>query len=136
MANVKNNTATQETRRRLLTAAGEVFAERGFHDATIKQITDRAGASLASVNYHFSDKAELYAAVIRQIGEKIVDRIPPDDQLTGTASVRFRQFIQWYCVQRARLHLAALGADPGGSRSDATDRRLRGTFATLHPAAL
>lgn len=99
MANVKNNSASQETRRRLLEAGGEVFAERGFHDATIKQITDRAGASLASVNYHFRDKAELYAAVIRQIGEKIVDRIPPDDQLTGSASMRFRQFIQWYCVR-------------------------------------
>lgn len=64
MPNVKNNVAAQETRRKLIDAAGEVFAERGLHAATIKQITDRAGVNTAAINYHFSDKFELYAAVI------------------------------------------------------------------------
>src|SRR3984957_10012614 len=99
MANIKNNSASQETRRRLLIAAGEVFAERGFHAATIKDITDRAGASLASVNYHFSDKSELYAAVLRRIGEEAAEIIPPDSELTGDAANRFRQFIRWYCTK-------------------------------------
>lgn len=99
MPNIKNNSASQDTRRRLLQAAGEIFAERGYYAATIKEITDRAGASLASVNYHFQDKSELYAAVLRQIGERIIERIPPDDQLTGTPEMRFRQFIQWYCLK-------------------------------------
>ena len=99
MANVKNNSASQDTQRRLLQSATEVFADRGYHAATIKEITDRAGASLASVNYHFRDKCELYAAVLRQIGEKIAEKIPPDDQLTGAAPMRFRQFIQWYCLK-------------------------------------
>jgi TetR/AcrR family transcriptional regulator, regulator of cefoperazone and chloramphenicol sensitivity len=65
MPNVKNNVAAQETCRKLINAAGEVFAERGLHAATIKQITDRAGVNTAAINYHFSDKFELYAAVIR-----------------------------------------------------------------------
>src|SRR3984885_4406821 len=97
MANVKNNSATQETRRRLLQAAGEVFADRGFHAATIKEITDRAGASLASVNYHFRDKAELYAAVLRRIADEVAEVIPPDDQLVGDAATRFRQFVHYFC---------------------------------------
>jgi TetR/AcrR family transcriptional regulator, regulator of cefoperazone and chloramphenicol sensitivity len=99
MPNVKNNTASQYTRSRLLEAAADVFAERGYHAATIKEITDRAGASLASVNYHFRDKSELYAAVLRQIGERIVHAIPPDEQLIGSPETRFRQFIQWFCVK-------------------------------------
>lgn len=99
MANVKNNSASQETRRRLLRAAGEIFAERGFHAATIKDITDRAGASLASVNYHFRDKSELYAAVLRHIGEDAVQIIPPDDQLIGNPRRRFRAFIRLYCLR-------------------------------------
>lgn len=65
MANVKDNAASQETRRKLINAAGEVFAERGFHAATLQEITDRAGANKAAVNYHFRDKRELYAAVVR-----------------------------------------------------------------------
>lgn len=65
MANVKDNAASQETRRKLISAAGEVFAERGFHAATLQEITDRAGVNKAAVNYHFRDKRELYAAVVR-----------------------------------------------------------------------
>jgi len=97
VANVKNNSASQETRRRLLTAAGEIFAEHGFHLATIKQITDRAGASLASVNYHFVDKAALYAAVLQGLAEESVHLIPPDEKLNGDATNRLRQFIQFLC---------------------------------------
>lgn len=69
MANVKDNVAAKETKRRLMDAAGAVFAERGFERATIKQITTRAGVSMAAVNYHFSDKNELYYQVIRHAHE-------------------------------------------------------------------
>jgi AcrR family transcriptional regulator len=99
MANVKNNSATQETRRRLLMAAGEVFAERGFHAATIKDITDRAGASLASVNYHFRDKSELYAAVLRHIAQDKIEIIPGDEELAGSAGRRFKSFVKIYCLR-------------------------------------
>ncbi len=65
MPNMKNNAAAQETRRKLMDAGGEIFAERGLYAATIKQITDRAGVNVAAINYHFRDKFELYAAVVR-----------------------------------------------------------------------
>jgi TetR/AcrR family transcriptional regulator, regulator of cefoperazone and chloramphenicol sensitivity len=55
----------QEKRRRLLEAAGEVFAERGFKGATIQEISQRANANIASVNYHFRDKETLYHEVFR-----------------------------------------------------------------------
>lgn len=49
-----------ETRERLLEAAGEVFAEQGFKAATIREICERAHANIAAVNYHFRDKETLY----------------------------------------------------------------------------
>jgi len=54
-----------DTRRRLLEAAGEVFAEKGFQAATVREICSRAEANVAAVNYYFGDKQRLYVEVVR-----------------------------------------------------------------------
>lgn len=58
--------ASERTRERLIDAAGEMFAELGFHHTTVRQICERAGANIAAVNYHFKDKTGLYTEVVRQ----------------------------------------------------------------------
>jgi AcrR family transcriptional regulator len=55
-----------ETRERIVRAAGEVFGRHGFDGTTIRQITKRAGVNVAAVNYHFRDKGELYLRVLRE----------------------------------------------------------------------
>lgn len=51
------------TKERLIEAAGPVFAEKGYRDATVAEICEAAGANIAAVNYHFGDKESLYDAV-------------------------------------------------------------------------
>ena len=62
----KSHHLARDSREILLAVAGEIFAERGYETATIKEITDRAGANVASVNYYFRDKLGLYTEVLRQ----------------------------------------------------------------------
>ncbi len=52
------------TKGRLLDAAEALFAEHGFPGTSLRAITQLAGANLAAVNYHFSTKENLFAAVI------------------------------------------------------------------------
>lgn len=53
------------TAERLLEAAAQVFADRGFEHATVREVCRRAGANVAAVNYHFASKERLYLETIR-----------------------------------------------------------------------
>ena len=63
--------APPDTRSQLLDAAERLFAEHGFRGASVRAITELAGANLAAVGYHFGSKAELLAAVVRRVVEPI-----------------------------------------------------------------
>src|SRR4051794_38579300 len=54
---------TGETRRVLLDAAREVFAERGFAEASVAEVVERAGSSVGSLYHHFGGKSELFLAL-------------------------------------------------------------------------
>jgi TetR/AcrR family transcriptional regulator, regulator of cefoperazone and chloramphenicol sensitivity len=58
-----------ETRQRLLDAAAQLFAERGYQQVSIRDICTAANANVASVNYYFHDKWGLYEELIRTVIE-------------------------------------------------------------------
>jgi AcrR family transcriptional regulator len=64
------------TRLRLIQAAGEVFAEKGFRAAQVRDICRRANANVAAVNYHFRNKAALYEAVLRHAHRSAMEKYP------------------------------------------------------------
>lgn len=55
--------AQSETVDRILDAAEELFAERGFSETSLRMITSKAKVNLAAVNYHFGSKNALIHAV-------------------------------------------------------------------------
>ncbi len=55
--------AQSETVDRILDAAEQLFAERGFSETSLRQITSKAKVNLAAVNYHFGSKNALIQAV-------------------------------------------------------------------------
>lgn len=81
----------KETRRRLLDAACEVFARKGYRNAKVADICRRAGANVASVNYYFGDKDSLYKEAYLQALKRIGERFFP-----GTASGSFQDQLRSY----------------------------------------
>jgi AcrR family transcriptional regulator len=62
-ANAWRWSRTAETRKGMLAAAREVFTERGFADASVADVVERAGSSVGSLYHHFGGKAELFLAL-------------------------------------------------------------------------
>jgi AcrR family transcriptional regulator len=91
---VSDSDSPSPIERRLLEAAGEVFAEKGYRATTIRQIIQRAGANIAAVNYHFGGKAELYAATIRYTRLASVRQHPiQHSQMNASAAERLHAFV-------------------------------------------
>jgi TetR/AcrR family transcriptional regulator, regulator of cefoperazone and chloramphenicol sensitivity len=88
------------TRSRIIEAAGQVFADRGFEAATVRDICHAAGANIAAVNYYFGDKQRLYIQAVlaahRSRMEQAVlpnwfEGTPPETKLTDFIATFIRR---------------------------------------------
>ncbi|GGN30802.1 TetR family transcriptional regulator [Streptomyces kronopolitis] len=68
----------QGTRLRLLDAASELFAERGYERATVRDIADRAGANQALLFRYFGSKKALFGEVMARGGQEQLRSTPAD----------------------------------------------------------
>ena len=69
----------RRTRERIVLAAMDVFAERGFRDATHETIAKAAGANKALINHHFGDKKTLY----REVWKRLLDLASREHPVSG-----------------------------------------------------
>lgn len=66
------------TRERLLAAASELFAERGYERATVRDIAARAGVNQALLFRHFGSKRALFGETMSRGGLERLRATPPD----------------------------------------------------------
>jgi TetR/AcrR family transcriptional regulator, regulator of cefoperazone and chloramphenicol sensitivity len=65
-----------DTRQRLLDAAEQVFSEKGFKAASVREICNKAGANIAAINYYFGDKESLYIETVKYAHRSCIEGAP------------------------------------------------------------
>ncbi len=66
----------EDTRAKIVEAAGPIFAAHGFDATTVREICAAAGVNVASIAYHFGDKLSLYLEVVRQVRQACAAQFP------------------------------------------------------------
>lgn len=110
-----------QTQQKILDAAQSLFAESGFNDTSLRQITAKAEVNLASVNYHFGSKKELIQAVLQRYLQVLMPRLDSEfdcllahgqqHDLTQILSVFVKPLLELNLLQKrgTRIFLQLLG---------------------------
>ncbi|MEV7858853.1 TetR/AcrR family transcriptional regulator [Streptomyces hirsutus] len=111
---------TPDAARRLLLAAVEAFAERGYHATTTRDIAGRAGMSPAALYIHYKTKEELLHRISRIGHEKALDILRTAARAEGSPTRRLAEavssFVRWHAGGRTtarvvQYELDSLGPD-------------------------
>jgi AcrR family transcriptional regulator len=96
-------TDQDSTRLRILEAAGQLFAGKGFDSITVREITQLAGVNVAAVNYHFRSKEDLYIEAVRLAGSSCDQTTPPPTDVEQfPPEQRLRAFIHVFVTRMKR----------------------------------
>jgi AcrR family transcriptional regulator len=111
-------------RERIVEAALEAFAEKGYRGASTREIAERAGTNQGLITYHFPSKEELWRAaadrIMGRLGTRLERRL--DTLRTEEPRVRAREAIREFVrFSAAHPELFRLMADEGKN----TDDRMR-----------
>ncbi len=71
----KAREAPSSTKARILAAAEEVFAARGFDGSSTREIAAKAGVNISSLHYHWESKETLYLAVFQDVYDRIISLV-------------------------------------------------------------
>jgi AcrR family transcriptional regulator len=91
----------RNARAALLKAAAAVFAARGFRDATVDEVAERAGYSKGAVYWHFDGKDDLFAALVDERVDRVtwemvelLESAPPGQDMGPEAGRRFVELLR------------------------------------------
>lgn len=120
---------TPDAARRLLLAAVEAFAERGYHATTTRDIAGRAGMSPAALYIHYKTKEELLHRISRIGHEKAVEILRTAARAEGSPTRRLAEavssFVRWHAGGRTTAKVVQYELDSLGPEARAEILGLR-----------
>jgi AcrR family transcriptional regulator len=136
---------TGATQQRILDAATEVFATRGFTAATMADVVAGSGASIGSIYHHFGGKSELFLAIFEQMADAVDRRIdaamrragdPGSEKVDGRRvfELHVRAYLEAMWENRRLARVLTSGDTPAGfevARRDRMQAAFRSWMAVL-----
>jgi AcrR family transcriptional regulator len=137
---------TGATQQRILDAATEVFATRGFTAATMADVVAGSGASVGSIYHHFGGgKSELFLAIFEQMADAVDRRIDAAMRLAGDSGpgkvdgrrvfeLHVRAYLEAMWDNRRLARVLTSGDTPAGfevARRDRMQAAFRSWMAVL-----
>lgn len=120
-----------EVRKNILSAAKELFYEKGYNSATIRDIAKKAGITEGNVYRYFKSKENILAGIVRPAYEQIMEFIALSEQMIEKGEaysfIKFRDIINDAIVQIAksfRLELIILFKGAVGTQFEKTQEEL------------
>ncbi|WP_192806001.1 TetR/AcrR family transcriptional regulator [Streptomyces sp. SS1-1] len=94
--------AAEETRRKLLAAALEAFADRPYADVTVGEIARSAGVAQGLLSHHFKGKDGLYAEAVREVDAQLraARSVSKGGPLSPLLQQRFRSHVEFLARNR------------------------------------
>ena len=120
---------TGATQQRILDAAIEVFATRGFSAATMADVVAGSGASIGSIYHHFGGKNELFLAIFQQMANAVDRRIEATIEQAGEDAdprrifeLHVRAYLEAMWENRRLARVLTSGDTPAGFEVVRRDR--------------
>ena len=131
----KQQIRTQETQKRLLDAAEEVFVRNGYEGAQLSEIAARAGRSKGAVYTHFKSKEDLFLALFEDRTRSIISGFLTNLHQSESREQSMEVFRQFYVglVSDRTWQTLMLDFRLFAIRHPESKERLRGAFEMAKP---
>lgn len=110
----------QEMRLRILDAAQQLFAERGYQATSLRQVVELAGTSIGNLYFYFPSKEALLHAVVRRASEElspVIDRAMASVPAPARPAVGVYTGLSWILERPALARLVLLEAPDTAARA-------------------
>ena len=132
------------TREKLLEVAQRLFLDKGYDRVSIRDLTEAAGANVASINYHFGGKENLYreffrrmltergSQMLQRLNSVIAEKSPPD--LRNVLKSYIGGFLGEFLTSKDAQNFLRLASDEMSEQGLAADILLDEAVLPLHSA--
>lgn len=128
-------TLSDETRSRILDAAADVFADKGYHDARMDEIVEASDTSKGAVYHHFPSKNYIFFALIdkftKLLEERLREAIEKEEHGLQRVDAAIKICMQTFGQHRTLAKIALVQAVGLGETFETKRREINDRFAGI-----